>query len=185
MLEQEAARKYGRALFELAERDGKLDAFSDQLKSLVSTLDSHAELRQFMFHPQVKAEVKKDTLKKVFGQDIDKMLLNLLMLLVDRRRISGINVVWDEFRQLVNKARNLEEAEVTTAVAISEETQTALRYKLSMVTGKNIVLHTKVNPAIVGGVVVRIGDKLIDSSVVRQLSDLRRVLTSSKLTRLG
>jgi len=185
MLEQEAARKYGRALFELAERDGKLDRFSDQLKSVVSTLDSHTELRQFMFHPQVKAEIKKDTLQKVFGQDVDKMLLNLLMLLVDRRRISAINLVWDEFRRLVNAARNLEEAEVTTAITLSEAAQAALRDKLSLVTGKKIVLHTKVNPAIVGGVVVRIGDKLIDGSVVRQLGDLRRVLTSTKLTRLG
>lgn len=185
MLENEAAPKYARALFELGERDGKLDVFSDQLKTLVSTLNSHPELRQFMFHPQVKAEVKKDTIQKVFGQDVEKMILNMLMLLVDRRRISGINTVWDEFRRLVNVAHNLEEAEVTTAVSLSKEAETALQQKLSKLTGKNIILHNKVNPLILGGVVVRIGDKLIDGSVVRQLGDLRRVLTSSKLTRLG
>lgn len=185
MLANEAAPKYARALFELGERDGKLDLYREQLQSLVAIFDSHAELRRFMFHPQVKAEVKKDTLKKVFSGDVDKILLNFLMLLVDRRRISGINVIWDEFRRLFNGARNLEEAEVTTAIALSDTAHTALRQKLSEVTGKNIVLHTKVNPSILGGVVVHIGDKLIDGSVVRQLADLRRVLTSSKLTRLG
>lgn len=185
MLENEAASKYARALFELGERDGKLDVFSEHLKSVVSVFNSHAELRQFIFHPQVKAEVKKDTLQKVFGQDIDKLIMNFLMLMVDRRRISGIAVVWDDFRQLVNALHNLEEAEVTTAVTISDAVKTALQQKLSKVTGKNIVLHAKVNPSIVGGVVVRIGDNLIDGSVVHQLADLRRVLTSSKLTRLG
>lgn len=185
MLANEAAPKYARALFELGQRDDKLEIFSEQLKLVVSLFASHAELSQFMFHPQVKAEVKKDTLKKVFGKDIDKLILNFLMLLVDRRRISGINIIWDEFRRLYNASRNLEEAEVTTAVNLGDAAVKALRQKLSEVTGKNIVLHTKVNPAIVGGVVVRLGDKLIDGSVVRQLGDLRRVLTSSKLTRLG
>lgn len=185
MLANEAAPKYAQALFELGERDNKLDVFSEQLKSVVSVFNSHAELRQFMFHPQVKAELKKDTLQKLFGQELDLLILNFLMLLVDRRRISGIDLVWDEFRQLVNASKNLEEAEVTTAVNLSEAAKTALQQKLSKVTGKNIVLHTTVNPSIVGGVVVRIGDKLIDGSVVRQLDDLRRVLTSAKLTRLG
>jgi F-type H+-transporting ATPase subunit delta len=185
MLENEAAQKYARALFELGERDNKLDLYSEQLKMVASVFDNHAELRQLMFHPQVKAEVKKDTLQKVFGQDVDKIMLNLLMLLVDRRRIAGISTMWNEYRKLVNKARNVEEAEVTTAVALNTTALNALQNKLSKVTGKTIVLHTKVNPAIVGGVIVRIGDKLIDGSVVRQLADLRRVLTSSKLKRLG
>jgi F-type H+-transporting ATPase subunit delta len=185
MLGNEAAPKYAKALFELGERDGKLDTFRAQLKSVVDVFNTHGELRQLMFHPQIKADVKKDTLQKIFGRDIDKLIMNFLMLLVDRRRISGINLVWDEFRHLVNASQNLEEAEVTTAVALSETAKTALQQKLSKVTGKNVVLHTKINPSIVGGVVVRIGDKLIDGSVVRQLDDLRRVLTSSKLTRLG
>jgi F-type H+-transporting ATPase subunit delta len=185
MLANEAAPKYAKALFELGERDGKLDAFSEQLKLVATVFKTHGELSQFMLHPQVKSEVKKETLQKIFGQDIDKIILNFLMLLVDRRRISGINNIWNAFRQLFNADKNIEEAEVTTAVALTEAVQAALQQKLSKVTGKNMVLQTKVNPSIVGGVVIRIGDKLIDGSIVRQLADIRRVLTSSKLTRLG
>lgn len=185
MLANEAAPKYAQALFELGERDGKLDFFSAQLKTVAELFASHAELRQIMFYPQVPAEVKKDTLQKVFGQDLDKMIMNFLMLLVDRRRISGIGQIWHEFRQRVNAVNNVEEAEVITAVPLAEMTKAALQQKLSEISGKSIVLHTKINPSIVGGVVVRIGDKLIDGSVLRQLADIRHELTSSKLTRLG
>lgn len=185
MLANEGAPKYAKALFELGQRDGKIDIFSEQLKSVVAVFNTHGELSQLMFHPQVKSEVKKDTLQKIFGQDIDKLIMNFLMLLVDRRRILGINNIWNEFRHLFNAAKNVEEAEVTTAVVLSEQAIAALQQKLAKVTGKNIVLHTKVNPSIVGGVVVRIGDKLIDGSIVNQLANLRRVLISSKLTRLG
>jgi F-type H+-transporting ATPase subunit delta len=185
MLANEAAPKYAKALFEIGERDGKLDVFSEQLKSVATVFNTHRDLSQLMFHPQVNTQVKKETLQKIFGQDIDKIIMNFLMLLVDRRRISGINNIWNEFRHLFNAAKNVEEAEVTTAVSLSETVKAALQQKLSKVTGKNIVLHMKVNPSIVGGVVVRIGDKLIDGSIVSQLANLRRVLTSSKLTRLG
>jgi F-type H+-transporting ATPase subunit delta len=180
MLENEAAQKYAQALFELGQRDDKLDLFGEQLKAVASTFNSHAELRQLMFHPQVDATVKKETLQKIF-QDLDKFMLNFLMLLVDRRRITGIGVIWDEFRNLVNEARDIEEAEVTTAVPLTNVAQAQLQEKLAKVTGKNIVLHTKVNPSIVGGVIVRMGDRLIDGSVVRQLADIRRVLVGSKL----
>jgi F-type H+-transporting ATPase subunit delta len=185
MLDNEAARAYAKALFELGERDGKLDVFSTQLKNIADIFSTQSDLRELMFHPQVKAEVKKDTLQKIFGSNTDKIVLNFLMLLVDRRRIAGIDTIWHEFRTLVNKAQNLEEAEVTTAAPLQEAAQKALQEKLSQITGKNIVLHTKIDPAIIGGIIVRMGDRLIDGSVVRQLSDLRRTLTSAKLKRLG
>lgn len=185
MLDNDAARAYAQALFELGDRDGKLDIFSAQLKDIADVFKTQSELRQLLFHPQVKAEVKKDTLQKIFGHDIDKMVMNFLMLLVDRRRIAGIDKIWYRFRTLVNEARNLEEAEVTTAIPLGDAAQKALQEKLAGMTGKEIVLHTKIDGAIVGGVIVRMGDKLIDGSVIRQLSDLRRTLTSAKLKSWG
>jgi F-type H+-transporting ATPase subunit delta len=185
MLENDAARAYAQALFELADRDGKLDIFSEQLESIADVFNTQSELRQLMFHPQVKAEVKKDTLRQIFGTDTDQMVMNFLWLLVDRRRITGINTIWRQYRTLVNEARNLEEAEVTTAAPLGNAAQKTLQEKLSALTGKNIVLHTKIDPQIIGGVIVRMGDKLIDGSVARQLSDLRCTLSSVKRNRLG
>lgn len=181
MLEHDAASKYAKALFELGEKAGCLDLYSTQLASIIAVFNSHEQLRRFLFHPQVKAALKKDILAKIFGRENDHIILNFLMLLVDRRRISGINTIWDEFRRLVNAARNVEEAEVTTAVALGERAKIALQQKLTQVTGKEIILHTKIDVAIVGGVIVRMGDKLVDGSVARQLLDLRRTLTSAKL----
>lgn len=185
MLDNEAVRAYAHALFELGDRDGKLDVFSGQLHNIAAVFNAQSELRQLLFHPQVKAEAKKDTLQKIFGSDTDQMVMNFLWLLVDRRRIACIDRIWHQFRMLVNEARNLEEAEVTTAAPLNNIAEKALQEKLSAMTGRRIILYTKIDPAIIGGVIVRMGDKLIDGSVMRQLSDLRYKLTGAKCTRLG
>jgi F-type H+-transporting ATPase subunit delta len=181
---REAAQKYAQALFELGERDGKLDIFSTQLNQIASVFAAHEELRQLIFHPQVKVEAKQDTLKKIFGKDTDKLVMNFLLFLVDVKRIVSIAVIWEEFHKLVNKACNVEEAEVISAVVLSDAVLVTLQKKLNLVTGKEIILSTKIDPSIIGGLIIRLGDKLIDGSVVRQLRDIRSALTSSKL-RLG
>jgi len=181
---REAVQKYAQALFELGQQDGKLDVFSTQLNTIASVFADHEELRQLIFHPQVRAQVKQETLKKIFGQDTDKLIMNFLLLLVDAKRIVSIGIIWDEFHKLVNKACNLAEAEVISAIVLSKDALAALQQKLNVVTGKDVILSTKVDPSIIGGLIIRLGDKLIDGSVVRRLSDIRSALTSSKL-RLG
>ena len=90
-----------------------------------------------------------------------------------------------EYVKLANGARNIVEAEVTTAIPLDKDQQTALINKLSRVTGKTIVLKTQIDKAIIGGVIVQIGDKLIDGSIARQLQTLKNTLLNSEVTGIG
>ncbi|EAX47446.1 ATP synthase F1, delta subunit [Thermosinus carboxydivorans Nor1] len=185
MLKSQLALKYAQAIFELAQEKGMLDEVEKQLTLVESTISSHNDLATLFYHPRVPAEAKKDTIRKVFGSELTEYVRNFLLLLVDKRRETALRAIVHEFIQLANQARNIVEAQVTTARPLSPEAQQALAAKLSAVTGRNVALKTAVDDSILGGVVVKIGDKLIDGSVARQLNSLKAALLSTELTKIG
>ncbi|AJQ25922.1 F0F1 ATP synthase subunit delta [Pelosinus fermentans] len=182
MLANQLAVKYAQALYELAAEKDMLDITEQELHFVESTIASYDDLSTLMYHPQVLAQAKKETIHKVFGQDIHDFVLNFLLLLVDKRRESILPAIIYEYVKLANQARNIVEAEVTTALPLDEGQHTALVNKLSLVTGKTIVLKTQINQGIIGGIIVKIGDKLIDGSVVRQLATLKKALLNNEVT---
>jgi len=101
------------------------------------------------------------------------------LLLIDKRRETILPSIFTEFKRLLNEARNMIEADVITALPLDDAEHEALAQKLGVVTGKNVVLKTKIDPTILGGVIVKIGDKLIDGSVARQLKTLQTALTDA------
>lgn len=185
MLSTRLAIRYAQALYELAAEQKGLDTIEEQLVLIDQTLSASPDLATLLYHPQVSVEAKKDTIAKVFGTDLNQYVSNFLLLLVDKRRETALPGIIKEFRILANQARNIAEAEVTTAMALAENERTALVAKLSAVTGKNIVLKANVDQRILGGVIVKIGDKLIDGSVVRQLSSLQAALLKTEVTKIG
>ncbi|SFL62629.1 F0F1 ATP synthase subunit delta [Pelosinus propionicus] len=182
MLTNQLAVKYAQALYELASEKQVLEITEQELRFVENTIASYDDLSTLMYHPQVLAQAKKETIHKVFGQDIHDFVLNFLLLLVDKRRESILPAIISEYATLANKARNIVEAEVTTALPLGESQHTALANKLSQVTGKTIVLKTQINQGIIGGMIVKIGDKLIDGSVVRQLATLKKALLNNEVT---
>jgi F-type H+-transporting ATPase subunit delta len=110
---------------------------------------------------------------------------NFLLLLVDKRREAALPAIIAEYRNLANEARNIAEAEVITAMPLTDAEHKALAVKLSAVTGKNMVLKTQLDTSILGGVIVKIGDKLIDGSVARQLRMLKATLLTTEVTKIG
>lgn len=185
MLTSQLASRYAKALYELAAEQQELDSVEEQLGFVEQTMDSVPELASLLYHPQVPVEAKKDTVVKVFGEQLGVHVRNFLLLLVDKRRETALTAIVKEFKVLANAARNITEAEVTTAMPLSDSEQQALSAKLSAVTGKRVTLQTKVDQRIVGGVIVKIGDKLIDGSVVRQLANLEAALLKTEVTKIG
>lgn len=185
MLANQLALKYAQAIYELAAEKNMLDKVDQELSMVENTIASHEELATLMYHPRVPAAAKKETITKLFGAEVADFVQKFLLLLVDKRREAALPAIVREFRNLANEARNIAEAEVTSAMPLSEKDSQALAAKLSAVTGKNMILKTKVDARILGGVIVKIGDKLIDGSVVRQLQMLKTALLKTEVTKIG
>ncbi|MDF2569022.1 MAG: atpH [Sporomusa sp.] len=182
MLTNKLAVKYAQAIYEIASEKAMLDTVEKQLKLVEATISGHADLATLMYHPLVPAPSKKETINRVFAGDLDAFVQNFLLLLIDKRREPALPAIIREYIRLANEARNIAEAEVFTAKELSAEQLDALAAKLSKVTGKNVVLKTTIDQELIGGVVVKIGDKLIDGSVARQLKALKTALLTTQAT---
>jgi ATP synthase, F1 delta subunit len=185
MITSQLALRYAEALYEIAAENKALDDVERDLAIVAETLAAYGELATLIYHPQMPLAAKKETIVRVFGPQVGDPVRNFLLLLVDKRRETALPSIIKEYQRLANKARNIAEAEVTTALPLAESDKQALAERLSAVTGKTVVLKTKVDARIVGGVVVKIGDKLIDGSVVRQLEALRTALLKTEVSKIG
>ena len=184
MLSNQLAVKYAQALYELAAERDMLGRVQQELEVVAETLRQHGDLGTLIYHPRVLPQAKKDTLRKIFADEVQSFVLNFLLLLVDKRRETALPGILQEYTKLANTAQGIVEAQVVTAVALSAAQAEALAVKLGQVVSRKVVLKTRVDKSILGGVVVQMGDKLIDGSVVRQLSTLRGVLLKSEATRI-
>lgn len=185
MLINQLSSKYAQAIYELAAEKNLLDQVEAQLGLIASTLETHSDLATFLYHPRVLAQAKKEMLGKIFEQDVTDFVLKFLMLIIDKRRETVLPAIIREYVRLANDARNIIEAAVTTALPLDDKQQTALKNKLGLVTGKTIVLKMQIDKAIIGGVIVQIGDKLIDGSVARQLEIMKNSLLKAEVTGIG
>lgn len=176
MLVEQLAQKYAQAVYELAAESNALEQVEQELELVEETLAANPDLATFLYHPQVLAVAKKETITRIFEQEVHEVVHHFLLLLIDKRRETVLPAIIREYRSLSNEARNIAEAQVTTAKPLSDAEHAALADKLSAVTGKNMVLKTSIDTRILGGVIVKIGDKLIDGSVVRQLETLKTAL---------
>ncbi|WP_371372245.1 ATP synthase F1 subunit delta [Sporomusa aerivorans] len=182
MLTSQLALKYAQAIYEIATEKAMLDKVEQELKLVEDTIAGHEELATLIYHPLVPAEAKKETISQIFAEELDVFVRNFILLLIDKRREPALPAIIREYIRLANEARNIAEAEIFTAKELSQEQLTALAAKLSEVTGKNIVLKATIDQELLGGVVVKIGDKLIDGSVARQLKALKAALLNNQAT---
>lgn len=180
MLTNKLALKYAQAVYEIANEKAMLDVVEKQLKLVQATIAGHDDLATLMYHPLVPAPAKKETINRIFAGDLDGFVQNFLLLLIDKRREPALPAIISEYIRLANEARNIAEAEVFTAKELSAEQLEALAAKLSKVTGKNIVLKTTLDQTLIGGIIVKIGDKLIDGSVERQLKVMKAALLTNQ-----
>lgn len=177
MLNLQLARKYGAAIFEIAKEENKLEVYGKELADASHDLFSVPELKAFLTSPQVQPEAKKAVLEKIYKKEsISKMMMNFIMLLVDKRRIVLLEAISDVYQELFNKDQGIIIADVTTAFDLSSKLETKLTDKLTSVSGRKVKLRTHLNKDIIGGVIVKIGDTRIDGSVTGRLQSLKAEL---------
>ncbi|MDA8234926.1 MAG: F0F1 ATP synthase subunit delta [Clostridia bacterium] len=176
MLNNAIARRYANAFFAIAKEKDALDSFEKELDTVVSTIEANADLKRVMDDQLLSAEAKKDIVDKVFEGNVSATTVDFLKVVIDKRREGYIRDILDAFIAYANEARNIFDAEVISAHPLAEVDIESLKAQLSKMTGKNIRLKTAVNPQLIGGLTVRIGDKVIDGTVNRRLNVLQDLL---------
>jgi F-type H+-transporting ATPase subunit delta len=176
-LTRSTARRYAEAAFEIAERDGSVDAWLAALVIADERLTS-PEVMRLLSNPAIPAASRIEVLARLLGDDVRGAPHNLLALLVRRGRFEQLPAVSREFRRLHLRREGIVEATVTTASALRTADVEALRQRLETLTGKRVELQPLIDPELLGGVSVRIGDHLIDGSVRGRFERLRTELST-------
>ena len=171
-----AARRYATALFATAEKQNKLDAVTRDLAKVVEFMDNTPALAQMWGSKVVPTGKKRDLISQLLGAFIDTLTLSFLRLLVDKRREDILSLVRMEVQQLSDASRHLVRAEATFALEPTAAEREQLIASLSKRTGEHVDLVVQVDPSILGGVVVRMHDTIIDGSVRGTLESLREQL---------
>jgi F-type H+-transporting ATPase subunit delta len=170
---EEIAQVYARALFEVAQEHDKLDLVREQLGQFADALNESADLRVFFFSPYFSTEEKKDGLHKALT-DADPAIVNFLETLLERHRMPVIFRIRAEYGRLWDRENKLLPVEVTSAVDLDEATVKSIGERIGEQTGQRVELTSKVDPGILGGIVLRVGNSILDASIKHRLDQLRK-----------
>ena len=174
------ARRYAQAVFNIALERNELDRWQSDLEKIAG-LGEDAAFIALMENPKVRFEDKTKLLTKALG-DINPLALNLLYLLMTRGKVSLIGDIADEYQRLLDSYRGIEHAEVITAVPLDDKEKKKLEEHLGAVVGKKVLVETRVDSGLIGGIVARIGDKLLDASTHSKLIALGDKISTGEVT---
>ena len=176
MRDSTIARNYAETLLELARRANDLDGWGKMIMDVASAVEADESLRLFLETPRISAEAKNELLGKAFQDRMPRVFVRFLQTLVKNRRQALIPEIAEEYRTLLDHVEGRVHAQVTVARESDDAERQLIAKELSRVLGKTVIPHLTVNPAILGGVVVRVGDEVMDGSVRRRLAKLRNTL---------
>jgi F-type H+-transporting ATPase subunit delta len=165
---------YAEALFQVARAEEALDRVEEELTRLNKSLESNAELREFLSTLQISPDGKKSALSQIFGQKISPITLHWIDMVVDQGRQRRLPAIIEAFLTLAQEAREKVTAEVITSIPLSEDLAKRLEQELSKITKKRVFLKPMVDDSILGGVIVKIENKVIDGSVRHRLEEIKK-----------
>ena len=173
-----AARRYADAAFEIGRADGTLEVWERDLDTLRTALGDE-RLRRLVTHPAVPFAEKEEVLRQVVS-GLSPEPLSLALLMIRRGRPGAMDAMVERFGELVRRERGISLAEVRTARRLDEQQRTAIAERLRTLTGNRIEMKEMVDESLIGGLSVRIGDRLYDASVRSRLERLRARLTAAR-----
>jgi F-type H+-transporting ATPase subunit delta len=170
---EELAEVYSRALFEVAKEHGIVDRVHDELGQFADALEENAQLRLFFFSPYFSSEEKKDGVARVV-EGGDEHLVRFLELLAERHRMPAIHRIRRAYDELWAEENRLLPVSVTSAVELDEGLVESIGERIEEQTGRRVQLSSQVDPDVLGGLVVRVGNMVLDASVRNRLEQLRK-----------
>jgi F-type H+-transporting ATPase subunit delta len=175
---EEIAHVYARSLFEVAQEQQKLDLVREQVGQVADALEDNRELRLFFFSPYFSTEEKRDGLRRTI-EGADPVVANTLDVLVENHRLPLIARIRREYDRLWEDANDLLPVIVTSAVALDDAVVERIGDEIGRQTGRRVQLTKEVDPSIVGGFVVRVGNAILDASIRHRLESLRKTIAKA------
>ncbi len=170
---EEIAEVYARALFQVAEERGTLDEVHDQLGQFADALSENRSLMQFFFSPYFSTDEKKGALDRAI-EGGNPEFVNFLEALIERHRMPVIFRIRDQYDHMWERARKLLPVEVTSAIELDDAIVQSIGQRVGEQTGLKVELSSRVDPEILGGLVLRVGNTVLDASIVNRLEQLRK-----------
>ena len=168
--------RYAQALFELASQESNYEGWLNELREVQEVL-SNQDFKNLLSHAEVSVEQKHTAVEEAF-KDNHQMIKNLVLLLIKNSATDCINDLVENYEKLLDIHFGRQRIEVTTAVALDAAQITSMTEVVRQIVDKEVVLDSHVDESIIGGVVIRIGDQLLDGSIKTQLNDMRKAIKS-------
>ena len=175
---EEIAQVYARSLFDVATEHDKLDLLREQLAEFTEALSESHELQMFFFSPYFSTDEKQDGLRRTVTE-VDESFLNFLSLLLENHRMPVIFRVRREYDRLWREANHLLAVQITSAVELDPSVAERVGDEIGRQTGRTVELTSAVDPEILGGIVVRVGNSIIDASIRTRLDNLRKQVVTT------
>ncbi len=176
------SKTYGDALFEVALESGQLDAYWEEVKAVRTALSENPELFKLMSHPKIIKEEKVKIIEEIFAGKVSGELVGLLRMIVEKGHFEEMDSVLEYFETQVKEHKNIGTAYVTAAMELSDAQKAAVEKRLLETTKYvKFEMHYAVDAALIGGMVIRIGDRVVDSSVRTKIAALTRELSKIQL----
>lgn len=182
MIDLTVSRRYARALMMLGQEDGKYKEYGEELKGFVQLLEREAELKDALLNPIHGMEERKQLLLRIADLlKLSPVVSNFLKLLFDKLRLAALPGIDQVFQHLVDEQENVKRARVKSAIPLDNEMQARLRQALEQLTNSQVVMEVEEDSTIMGGIVARVGDLVLDGSVRTQLFSLRESLIKGEV----
>ncbi|MFZ7133030.1 MAG: ATP synthase F1 subunit delta [Eubacteriales bacterium] len=178
-------KKYATALMGVAKDHCQLDEIYNDFKIIVNALDENKQMWTLMNTPSLQTQLKKDILKAITGEAFNSFLYNFFMILLEKHRFLELKFIFLSFKESYLAEKNTMEATVVSVIELKQEFKERLQKQLEAKYKKSIVLQTEVDPSILGGLIVYVGDQVIDGSMRRKLNNMKNNLKEIRLQQLG
>jgi len=177
MASTRAAIRYAKAILDLANSKGVAEAVNNDMKLIASTIESNLELSTFIQNPTTRVDVKESALLEVFA-NVNGITKGLFHLLFENKRFEILDAIAVQYSKVFDESNGVEVAKVTTAIPMDAALEAKVLAKIATLSGKKITIENIVDPAIIGGFILRIGDQQYNASVANRLQVLKRELSN-------
>lgn len=174
MRESRAAIRYAKAILNLSLDHKKAEKVNEDMQLIRETVDNHKELQVLLESPIYKTKVKKSSLTQIFDKKINEISFGLINLLIENKRLPLLSEVAKQYTILYDHYKGTEVAKVTTVVPLNDQLKTKVLSKVKSIMGKEVHLENIIDPDIIGGFILKVGDKQFDASILGKLNNLRR-----------
>ncbi len=169
----EIVEPYAQALMSLAQSRSLTQEIGDNIRELLSVMETSEDLRKFLANPVISRDDKKAVIGRILGEDVNPFIRNFMMLLVDRGRILFLEDIGQKYLALLRKFNQIVLAEVTSAVELNDGQKSHLCEKVkAMTNAQEVELQTQIDPSLLGGVIIKVGSQVVDASLRGQLRQI-------------